>query len=85
MQYGNVFNNLSDDVYPNQLTLMDANYVMDETLGTATYDITKLKVGQKKMESFLIGKVRYLFPTDFLSSSLCTHAEITYFLKVLHI
>lgn len=42
----------------NQLTLMDANYVMDETLGTTSFDITKLKVGQKKMETFLIGKVR---------------------------
>lgn len=38
---------------------MDANYVMDETLGKASYDITKLSIGQKKMESFLIGKVRY--------------------------
>lgn len=37
---------------------MDANYVMDETLGNASYDITKLSIGQKKMESFLIGKVR---------------------------
>uniref|UniRef100_A0A8C4IQR9 Phospholipase A2 n=1 Tax=Dicentrarchus labrax TaxID=13489 RepID=A0A8C4IQR9_DICLA len=27
-----------------ELTLMDANYVMDETLGTASYDITKLSV-----------------------------------------
>jgi len=42
----------------NQLTLMDANYVMDETLGTASFDVTKLRVGQKKMEMFLIGKVR---------------------------
>uniref|UniRef100_A0A9J7XTE6 Phospholipase A2 n=1 Tax=Cyprinus carpio carpio TaxID=630221 RepID=A0A9J7XTE6_CYPCA len=36
---------------PNQnnvlkLTLMDANYVVDEMLGTASYDISKLKVGQ---------------------------------------
>lgn len=36
---------------------MDANYVMDETLGNASYDITKLSIGQKKLESFLIGKV----------------------------
>lgn len=36
---------------------MDANYVMDETLGNTSYDITKLNIGQKKMESFLIGKV----------------------------
>lgn len=45
---------------------MDANYVMDETLGTASYDINKLSVGQKKMESFLIGKVRHATPDDFL-------------------
>uniref|UniRef100_A0A3Q3K5Y7 Phospholipase A2 n=2 Tax=Monopterus albus TaxID=43700 RepID=A0A3Q3K5Y7_MONAL len=50
---------------PNQhnvlkLTLMDANYVMDETLGTASFDITKLRMGQTKNETFLIGKVRDL-------------------------
>uniref|UniRef100_A0A669DXW4 Phospholipase A2 n=1 Tax=Oreochromis niloticus TaxID=8128 RepID=A0A669DXW4_ORENI len=33
-----------------ELTLMDANYVMDETLGTASFEISKLKVGQTKME-----------------------------------
>lgn len=38
---------------------MDANYVMDETLGNASYDIAKLRIGQKKLESFLIGKVSY--------------------------
>lgn len=38
---------------------MDANYVMDETLGNASYDIAKLSIGQKKLESFLIGKVSY--------------------------
>uniref|UniRef100_A0A671PC09 Phospholipase A2 n=1 Tax=Sinocyclocheilus anshuiensis TaxID=1608454 RepID=A0A671PC09_9TELE len=47
---------------PNQnnvlkLTLMDANYVVDEMLGTASYDISKLKVGQTVLVSFLIGKV----------------------------
>ncbi|XP_056133428.1 cytosolic phospholipase A2 [Lampris incognitus] len=40
-----------------ELTLMDANYVMDETLGTASYDISKLKVGQMETVPFLIGKV----------------------------
>lgn len=38
---------------------MDANYVMDETLGTSSFDITKLKVGETKLETFLIGKVRH--------------------------
>ncbi|XP_012988747.2 cytosolic phospholipase A2 [Esox lucius] len=39
-----------------QLTLMDANYVLDETLGTASYSISKLNVGQSEVVSFLIGK-----------------------------
>uniref|UniRef100_A0A7N6AC16 Phospholipase A2 n=1 Tax=Anabas testudineus TaxID=64144 RepID=A0A7N6AC16_ANATE len=37
-----------------EITLMDANYVMDETLGTSSFDITKLKVGETKLETFLI-------------------------------
>uniref|UniRef100_A0AAR2J3Z1 Phospholipase A2 n=1 Tax=Pygocentrus nattereri TaxID=42514 RepID=A0AAR2J3Z1_PYGNA len=41
-----------------ELTLMDANYVMDETLGSASYNISKLKVGQTDLVPFLIGKVR---------------------------
>lgn len=36
---------------------MDANYVMDETLGTVTYEISKLKVGQTETVPFSIGKV----------------------------
>ncbi|KAM9279963.1 cytosolic phospholipase A2 isoform 2-T2 [Cariama cristata] len=31
-----------------EVTLMDANYVMDETLGTSTFPISSLKVGEKK-------------------------------------
>lgn len=27
---------------------MDANYVMDETLGTSTFPISSLKLGEKK-------------------------------------
>uniref|UniRef100_A0A7N8WRJ6 Phospholipase A2 n=1 Tax=Mastacembelus armatus TaxID=205130 RepID=A0A7N8WRJ6_9TELE len=53
-----------------EITLMDANYVMDETLGTASFDITKLRVGQTKMETFLIGKVRHL-----ILQSLCPIQE----------
>lgn len=52
---------------------MDANYVMDETLGTASYDITKLGIGQKKMESFLIGKVRR---RRFLSSLITLNCHV---------
>ncbi|XP_056125108.1 cytosolic phospholipase A2 isoform X1 [Rhinichthys klamathensis goyatoka] len=51
---------------PNQdnvlkLTLMDANYVVDEKLGTASYDISKLKVGQTVLVSFLIGKMTNVY------------------------
>lgn len=31
-----------------QITLMDANYVMDETLGATTFPISSMKVGEKK-------------------------------------
>lgn len=44
-----------------QLTLMDANYVVDEMLGTASYDISKLEVGQTVLVSFLIGKVSSIY------------------------
>lgn len=36
---------------------MDANYVMDETLGTATYAVNDMKVGQIEMVTLSIGKV----------------------------
>uniref|UniRef100_A0A673K768 Phospholipase A2 n=1 Tax=Sinocyclocheilus rhinocerous TaxID=307959 RepID=A0A673K768_9TELE len=36
-----------------KLTLMDANYVVDEMLGTASYDISKLKVGQTVLVSVM--------------------------------
>lgn len=56
---------------------MDANYVMDETLGTTSFDITKLRVGQTKMETFSIGKVRLLIPSQSLAYSLqYTHAYV---------
>uniref|UniRef100_A0A4W6D2U1 Phospholipase A2 n=1 Tax=Lates calcarifer TaxID=8187 RepID=A0A4W6D2U1_LATCA len=60
-----------------ELTLMDANYVMDETLGTASFDITKLRVGQTKMETFLIGKVRQLIP-----QTLCTKLDLRFSLAL---
>ncbi|CAL8267633.1 unnamed protein product [Arctogadus glacialis] len=51
---------------PNQqntlkLTLMDANYVMDETLGTASFDISAIQVGQTETQHFLIGKETKVF------------------------
>ncbi|XP_056619991.1 cytosolic phospholipase A2 isoform X1 [Triplophysa dalaica] len=44
-----------------ELTLMDANYVVDEMLGTASYAISKLKVGQTEQVSFLIGKMTNVY------------------------
>ncbi|XP_032428637.1 cytosolic phospholipase A2 [Xiphophorus hellerii] len=57
-KWNETFHFILDPCQPNvlELTLMDANYVMDETLGTASFDITKLKVGQKKLETFKFGK-----------------------------
>ncbi|MBN3302331.1 PA24A phospholipase, partial [Amia calva] len=44
-----------------EITLMDANYVMDETLGTASFPISKIKVGQAELVPFLIGKVTKVY------------------------
>lgn len=41
---------------------MDANYVMDETIGTATFPISSLKVGEKKEVSLIINKVGFKMP-----------------------
>uniref|UniRef100_A0A8C6XQM3 Phospholipase A2 n=1 Tax=Naja naja TaxID=35670 RepID=A0A8C6XQM3_NAJNA len=40
-----------------EITLMDANYVMDETIGTATFPISSLKIGEKKQIPIIINKV----------------------------
>lgn len=40
-----------------QITLMDANYIMDETLGTATFPISSMKVGEKKEVPFIFNQV----------------------------
>uniref|UniRef100_F7CBU9 Phospholipase A2 n=1 Tax=Monodelphis domestica TaxID=13616 RepID=F7CBU9_MONDO len=40
-----------------EITLMDANYVMDETLGTATFPISSMKVGEKKEVPFIFNEV----------------------------
>ncbi|XP_041133303.1 cytosolic phospholipase A2-like isoform X1 [Polyodon spathula] len=46
-----------------EITLMDANYVMDETLGSTTFPISceTIRVGQTKEVPFLIGKVTKVF------------------------
>uniref|UniRef100_A0A673GU25 Phospholipase A2 n=1 Tax=Sinocyclocheilus rhinocerous TaxID=307959 RepID=A0A673GU25_9TELE len=46
-KWNETFEFILDPNQPNvlEMTLMDANYVMDETLGTAKYSLSKLKVG----------------------------------------
>uniref|UniRef100_A0A6I8QLB6 Phospholipase A2 n=1 Tax=Xenopus tropicalis TaxID=8364 RepID=A0A6I8QLB6_XENTR len=40
-----------------EITLMDANYVMDESLGTTTFPISSVKPGEKKQVPFTFNKV----------------------------
>ncbi|XP_029542637.2 cytosolic phospholipase A2-like isoform X3 [Oncorhynchus nerka] len=45
-----------------EITLMDANYVMDEKLGSASYNISKmLKTGHTETVPFLIGKATNVY------------------------
>ncbi|XP_048833475.1 cytosolic phospholipase A2-like [Brienomyrus brachyistius] len=39
-----------------EVTLMDANYVIDETLGTASFTVSDIEVGQTRLIPLLIGK-----------------------------
>ncbi|XP_053104025.1 cytosolic phospholipase A2 isoform X1 [Hemicordylus capensis] len=55
-----------------EITLMDANYVMDETIGTATFQISTLKLGEKKDAIFIISKVIEI--TMELSLEVCSSA-----------
>ncbi|XP_005938569.1 cytosolic phospholipase A2 [Haplochromis burtoni] len=59
-----------------ELTLMDANYVMDETLGTASFEISKLNVGQTKTEVFLIGKATKVHLE--MSLEICTNLDLRF-------
>ncbi|ETE60018.1 Cytosolic phospholipase A2, partial [Ophiophagus hannah] len=58
-----------------EITLMDANYVMDETIGTATFPISSLKIGEKKQVPIIINKKShwwYLLKFDLrFSMALC--------------
>uniref|UniRef100_A0A8C2D2R0 Phospholipase A2 n=2 Tax=Cyprinus carpio TaxID=7962 RepID=A0A8C2D2R0_CYPCA len=59
-KWNETFEFILDPNQPNvlEMTLMDANYVMDETLGTAKYSLSKLKVGQTEHVTLSIGKVK---------------------------
>ncbi|KAG9338432.1 hypothetical protein JZ751_025836 [Albula glossodonta] len=59
-----------------EMTLMDANYVMDETLGTATYPISKIKVGQPELVPFRIGKVTKVYLE--MSLEVCSSTDLRF-------
>uniref|UniRef100_A0AAR2KE93 Phospholipase A2 n=1 Tax=Pygocentrus nattereri TaxID=42514 RepID=A0AAR2KE93_PYGNA len=63
-----------------ELTLMDANYVMDETLGSASYNISKLKVGQTDLVPFLIGKATNVYLE--LSLEVCSAMDLRFSLAL---
>ncbi|XP_055043160.2 cytosolic phospholipase A2 [Misgurnus anguillicaudatus] len=65
-----------------ELTLMDANYVVDETLGIASYAISKLKVGQTEVVSFLIGKTTNVYCQ--LSLEECSAMDLRFSLDLCH-
>ncbi|XP_062873360.1 cytosolic phospholipase A2 [Trichomycterus rosablanca] len=59
-----------------QMTLMDANYVMDETLGTAKYLINNLKLGHKEMVTLQIGKTTKVYLE--MSLEVCSSTDLRF-------
>ncbi|XP_051724394.1 cytosolic phospholipase A2 isoform X2 [Ctenopharyngodon idella] len=63
-----------------EMTLMDANYVMDETLGTAKYCLSKLKAGQTEQVTLPIGKTTKVFLDLFLE--VCSSTDLRFSLAL---
>ncbi|XP_026525071.1 cytosolic phospholipase A2 [Notechis scutatus] len=59
-----------------EITLMDANYVMDETIGTATFPISSLKIGEKKQVPIIINKVTEV--TLEVSIEVCSSTDLRF-------
>lgn len=77
-KWNETFQFILDPNQPNvlEITLMDANYVMDETLGTASFEIDNLKIGEKKTETFLIGKATKVHLE--MSLEICTSQDLRF-------
>ncbi|XP_035189027.1 cytosolic phospholipase A2 isoform X3 [Oxyura jamaicensis] len=58
------------------VTLMDANYVMDETLGTSTFPISSLKLGEKKEVQLTFNSVTEM--TLELSLEVCSSTDLRF-------
>ncbi|KAM9130200.1 cytosolic phospholipase A2 isoform 1-T4 [Pangshura tecta] len=59
-----------------EITLMDANYVMDETLGTSTFLISSLKLGEKKEVPFTFNEVTEIILELFLE--VCSSTDLRF-------
>uniref|UniRef100_A0A674JKA7 Phospholipase A2 n=1 Tax=Terrapene triunguis TaxID=2587831 RepID=A0A674JKA7_9SAUR len=59
-----------------EITLMDANYVMDETLGTSTFLISSLKLGEKKEVPFTFNEVTEMILELFLE--VCSSTDLRF-------
>uniref|UniRef100_A0A8B9SJH6 Phospholipase A2 n=2 Tax=Anas platyrhynchos TaxID=8839 RepID=A0A8B9SJH6_ANAPL len=59
-----------------EVTLMDANYVMDETLGTSTFPISSLKLGEKKEVQLTFNNVTEM--TLELSLEVCSSTDLRF-------
>ncbi|NXV99395.1 PA24A phospholipase, partial [Fregetta grallaria] len=59
-----------------EVTLMDANYVMDETLGTSTFPISSLKLGEKKEVQLTFNAVTEV--TLELSLEVCSSTDLRF-------
>ncbi|KAA0719104.1 Cytosolic phospholipase A2 [Triplophysa tibetana] len=77
-KWNETFEFILDPNQPNvlEMTLMDANYVMDETLGTAKYSLSKLKVGQTEKVTLPIGKTTKVFLD--LSLEVCASTDLRF-------
>lgn len=77
-KWNETFQFILDPNQPNvlEITLMDANYVMDETLGTASFEIDNLKMGETKTETFLIGKATKVHLE--MSLEICTNQDLRF-------
>ncbi|XP_023662208.1 cytosolic phospholipase A2 [Paramormyrops kingsleyae] len=59
-----------------EITLMDANYVMDETLGTVSFPISSVKLGQPEQIPFRIGNVTKVYLK--MSLEICASTDLRF-------
>ncbi|CAL1594458.1 unnamed protein product [Knipowitschia caucasica] len=77
-KWNETFHFILDPNQPNvlEITLMDANYVMDETLGTASLELNSLKIGETSTKTLLIGKATKVHLE--MSLTICTNQDLRF-------